>query len=73
MKLENTIVIVSDLGELKAFEVKEHERNINTEVKTTYALALIDDENLLKEEKNYRSSKVMPMEDLIMKRLKSIM
>lgn len=47
MKLENTIVIVADLGELKAFEIKKNEGIINNEVKISHSLEIINDENFI--------------------------
>jgi hypothetical protein len=47
MKLENTIVIVADLGELKAFEIKKNEGIIDNEVKISHSLEIINDENFI--------------------------
>ena len=43
MKLENTIVIVADLGELKVFEIKRHEGIVANELKVSYSLEIIND------------------------------
>ncbi len=48
MKLENTIVIVADLGELKAFSIEKHEGTVRNEMKISYSLKLINDENFLR-------------------------
>jgi hypothetical protein len=47
MKLENTIVIVADLGELKAFKVQENEGMVGNEIKASHSLELINDENFI--------------------------
>lgn len=47
MALENTIVIVADLGELKAFKVEKNEGVVNNEMKISYSLNLINDENFI--------------------------
>jgi protein required for attachment to host cells len=47
MKLENTVVIVADLGELKAFRVIEHEGVVENEEVTSHSLELIADENFI--------------------------
>ena len=44
MTLENTIIIVADLGELKAFEVVEHEGTVRNEMKISHSLKLINNE-----------------------------
>ncbi len=43
MKLENTMVIIADLGELKVFKVKKHEGIVGNELKISYSLELIND------------------------------
>ncbi len=48
MELENTILIVADLGELKAFSIEKHEGTFRNEMKISYSLKLINDENFLK-------------------------
>lgn len=47
MKLKNTLVIVADLGELKAFNIKQHEGINGNEIKISYSLELINDENFI--------------------------
>ena len=47
MTLENTIVIVADLGELKAFNVETHEGIVENEMKISHSLKLINDENFI--------------------------
>lgn len=47
MKLENTLIIVADLGELKAFNVKKYEAIVGNELKTSYSLEVINDENFI--------------------------
>lgn len=44
MTLENTIIIVADLGELKAFKVEEHEGTVRNEMKISHSLELINNE-----------------------------
>ncbi len=43
MKLEGTIIIIADLGELKVFKVIKHEGIVGNELKTSYSLELISD------------------------------
>jgi hypothetical protein len=47
MKLENTIVIVADLGELKAYEVHKNEGIVGNEIKISHSLEMINDENFI--------------------------
>lgn len=47
MKLENTLIIVANLGELKAFNVKKYEAIMGNELKTSYSLEVINDENFI--------------------------
>lgn len=47
MKLENTLVIVADLGELKAFNIKQHEGIVGDKIKISYSLELINNENFI--------------------------
>lgn len=54
MKLENTLVIVADLGELKAFTVKKHEGIVGNEILTSYSLELINNENFIEGKKHLR-------------------
>ena len=42
MKLENTMVIVADLGELKVYGVKKSEAVVSNEMKESYALEVIN-------------------------------
>ncbi|MEJ2437467.1 MAG: host attachment protein [Sulfurovaceae bacterium] len=51
MKLENTLIIVADLGELKAFNVKRHEAIVGKELTISYSLEVINDENFIKGKK----------------------
>jgi len=43
MNYENTIVIVADLGELKAFNVKKSEGMVENEMKVSYSLEMLND------------------------------
>ena len=47
MTLENTIIIVADLGELKAFKVEEHKGTVRNQMKISHSLKLINDENFI--------------------------
>ncbi|MDD5406626.1 MAG: host attachment protein [Sulfurovaceae bacterium] len=47
MKLENTIIIVADLGELKAYKVHENDGSISGEFKNSFRLEMIADENFI--------------------------
>lgn len=47
MKLENAVVIVADLGELKAFRVIGHEGIVENEEVISHSLELIADENFI--------------------------
>jgi hypothetical protein len=51
MKLENTLIIVADLGELKAFNVKRHEAIVGKELTISYSLEVVNDENFIKGKK----------------------
>ena len=51
MKLENTLIIVADLGELKAFNVKRHEAIVGKELMISYSLEVVNDENFIKGKK----------------------
>jgi len=42
MKLEHTVVIIADLGELKVYKVKKSEAIISNELKQSYALETIN-------------------------------
>ncbi len=42
MKLENTMVIVADLGELKIYSVKKSEGMVGNEMKTSHSLEVIN-------------------------------
>ncbi|ADN08654.1 host attachment protein [Sulfurimonas autotrophica] len=57
MKLDNTVIIVADVGELKAYEVKKHEDIFNNELKINYSLELIDDENFIEGRKKLQELK----------------
>ncbi len=43
MNYENAIVIVADLGELKAFNVKKSEGMVENEIKVSYSLDMLND------------------------------
>ncbi len=45
MKYEDTVVIVADMGELKAFEMKRYEGLVENEMKVSYSLEALDDIN----------------------------
>ncbi|MDD5548055.1 MAG: host attachment protein [Sulfurovaceae bacterium] len=47
MKLENTLIIVANLGELKAFNIKKHEAIVGNELKISHSLEVINDENFI--------------------------
>ena len=47
MKLEDTLIIVANLGELKAFSIKQHKGIVGNEEKISYSLELINDENFI--------------------------
>lgn len=47
MKLENTVVIVADLGEIKVFEIVEHKGIVGSEEKSSYSLDLVLSENII--------------------------
>ncbi len=47
MALENTIVIVADLGELKVFKIEKHEGVVDNQMKISHSLKLINDENFI--------------------------
>ncbi len=47
MKLENTIVIVADLGELKAYKIHENDGSLSGEFENSYRLEMIVDENFI--------------------------
>jgi len=57
MKLENTIVIVADLGELKAYKIHENDGSISGEFKNSFRLEMIVDENFIEGRK--KMSEVM--------------
>lgn len=44
MNLENTVVIVADLGELKAYSIEQHEGVVGNEMKISHSLSLLNDE-----------------------------
>lgn len=43
MNYDNTMVIVADLGELKAFHVKKSEGMVENEMKVSYSLEMLND------------------------------
>ncbi len=43
MKLDNTLIIVADLGELKVFRVKKHEGIVGNELKISHSLEIVND------------------------------
>jgi hypothetical protein len=43
MKLENAMVIVADIGDLRVFHVKKSEGIVSGELKTSYALETLED------------------------------
>lgn len=47
MQYEDTVVIVADMGELKAFEVKRDEGFVENEMKVSYSLEALDDINYI--------------------------
>ena len=47
MALENTIIIVADLGELKAYSIEKHEGVVENEMKVSHSLKLINNENFI--------------------------
>ncbi len=47
MKLENTIIIVADLGELKAYKIHENDGSLSGEFENSYRLEMIVDENFI--------------------------
>ena len=44
MNFENTVVIVADLGELKAYSVEQHEGVVGNDIKVSHSLTLLNDE-----------------------------
>lgn len=51
MKLENTLIIVANLGELKAFNVERHEAIVGNEMKISHSLEVINNENFIEGKK----------------------
>ncbi|MDD5359155.1 MAG: host attachment protein [Sulfurovaceae bacterium] len=47
MKLENTLIIVANLGELKAFNIKKHEAIVGNELKISHSLEVINNEDFI--------------------------
>ena len=47
MNLENTVVIVADLGELKAYRAEQHEGVVGNEMKVSHSLTLVNDESFI--------------------------
>ena len=44
MNLGNTVVIVADLGELKAYSVEQHEGVVGNDIRVSHSLTLLNDE-----------------------------
>jgi hypothetical protein len=57
MKLDNTVIIVADLGELKAYKTVKHEDIYNNELKINYSLELIDAEDFIEGRKKLHELK----------------
>lgn len=57
MKLDNTVIIVADLGELKAYKTVKHEDIYNNELKINYSLELIDAEDFIEGRKKLQDLK----------------
>lgn len=57
MKLDNTVVIVADLGELKAYKTLKHEDIYNNELKINYSLELIGAEDFIEGRKKLQELK----------------
>jgi hypothetical protein len=47
MKLENTLIIVANLGELKAFNIKKHEAIVGNELKISHSLEVVNNEDFI--------------------------
>lgn len=57
MKLDNTVIIVADTGELKAYKTVKHEDIYNNELKINYSLELIDAEDFIEGRKKLQDLK----------------
>jgi hypothetical protein len=57
MKLDNTVIIVADLGELKAYKTVKHEDIYNNELKINYSLELIEAEDFIEGRKQLHELK----------------
>jgi len=57
MKLDNTVIIVANLGELKAYKTVKHEDIYNNELKINYSLELIDAEDFIEGRKKLHELK----------------
>ena len=57
MKLDNTVVIVANAGELKAYKTIKHEDIYNNELKINYSLELIDYEDFIEGRKKLHELK----------------
>lgn len=57
MKLDNTVIIVADLGELRAYKTVKHEDIYNNELKINYSLELIDAEDFIEGRKKLHELK----------------
>lgn len=47
MTLENTIIIIADLGELKVYKVEEHKGTVRNQMKISHSLELINNQNFI--------------------------
>lgn len=57
MKLDNTVIIVANLGELKAYKTVKHEDIYDNELKINYSLELIDAEDFIEGRKQLHELK----------------
>jgi len=57
MKLDNTVIIVANVGELKAYKTVKHEDIYNNELKINYSLELIDAEDIIEGRKKLHELK----------------
>ncbi|UCN00928.1 host attachment protein [Sulfurimonas sp. SWIR-19] len=57
MKLDNTVIIVADLGELKAYKTVKHEDIYNNELKINYSLELVNAEDFIEGRKKLHELK----------------
>lgn len=56
MNLENTVIIVADLGELKAYSVEQHKRADGNDMKVSHSLTLLNDEAFIEGRKKIGES-----------------